>query len=81
VTTWRGRHKVVAEIIRKRIVSGVLKPRCRIPSQSETTEEFKASARTIGHPVASLRERDHLGTLPYKGSYVQPPGHWQGSAE
>jgi DNA-binding GntR family transcriptional regulator len=81
VTTWQGRHEVVTEILRKRIVSGVLKPRCQISSQSEMTEEFKVSARTIGHAVASLRERNHLRTLPYRESYAQPPGHWQGGTE
>jgi DNA-binding GntR family transcriptional regulator len=71
------RYVQVAEAIRERITSGKLKPRRRIPSQSELATEFEVSARTIALAIASLRDRNYLWTLPHKGSYARPPEDWR----
>jgi len=78
--TAQRQHEKIAEIIRKRITNGELKPSRRIPSQSKMAEEFGVSVRTITLAIALLRERSYVWTLPHKGSYARPPEHWQQDA-
>ena len=63
--------------IRDRIHSGQYKPRRRIPSQSEMTEEFSVSGRTIAYVIGELRETGYVWTLPHKGSYARPREDWR----
>jgi DNA-binding GntR family transcriptional regulator len=75
--TKQKEHERIADIIRERITSGQLKPRRRIPSQSEMAEEFAVSGRTIALAIASLREHNYVWTLAHKGSYARPQEDWR----
>lgn len=77
----KPRYEQIAEFIQARIMSGELKPRRRIPSHHQMAKEFDVSASTVFRAVASLRERNYLWTLPYKGSYVRPSEDWRKEAQ
>jgi DNA-binding GntR family transcriptional regulator len=70
-------YERVAEIVRDRITHGELKPRRRIPSQSEMAEEFGVSVHAVWRVIAYLRERGYVWTLPNKGTYARPSEDWR----
>ncbi|CAM3924902.1 GntR family transcriptional regulator [Nocardiopsis gilva] len=63
-------YKQVARVIRGRIKSGELKPRDRIPSESQMVAEYGIARDTARQAVALLRSEGWVITLPQRGTFV-----------
>lgn len=63
-------YRQVAEILRRRIVSGKYLPDTRIPTESELVKEFEVARSTARRAVGVLREEGLIYTVPSRGSYV-----------
>jgi DNA-binding GntR family transcriptional regulator len=68
-------YRQIAEIIKRRILSGHYKPNTRIPTESELVETYEVARTTARRAVAALRDEGLVYTVPQRGTYVaQPPG-------
>jgi GntR family transcriptional regulator len=63
-------YRQIAEILRRRIVSGKYPSDTRIPTESELVEEFEVARTTARRAVSVLREDGLIYTVPNRGSYV-----------
>ncbi|WP_028648544.1 winged helix-turn-helix domain-containing protein [Nocardiopsis sp. CNT312] len=63
-------YQQVARAIRDRIKSGDLKPRDRIPSESELVAEHGIARETARRGIALLRSEGWVVTLPQRGTFV-----------
>jgi GntR family transcriptional regulator len=68
-------YRQIAEIIRRRIVSGQYRPHTRIPTESELVETYEVARTTARRAVSALRDEGLVYTVPQRGTYVaeQPP--------
>ena len=69
-------YKQVAAAIRERIKRGELRPRDRIPSESQMVAEHGIPRDTARAAVALLREEGWVVTLPQRGSFVADRESW-----
>lgn len=63
----------LADILRRRILSGAIPPGAAIPSESQLHDEFGLAQGTIRKAVALLRAEDLVVTVMGRGSYVVNP--------
>lgn len=73
----KPRHRVLAEILRKNILSGKWPPNSMIPPEMELCKEFEASRTTIRKALETLTLEGFIVRKPRKGTWVREParGH------
>lgn len=64
-------YKQIAEIIRRRIVSGEYPRGSRLPTESEMVETWEVARTTARRAIALLREEGLIETVAQRGSYVR----------
>ncbi|GLW65780.1 hypothetical protein Arub01_40240 [Actinomadura rubrobrunea] len=67
-------YQQIGRIIRRRILSGELRPGQRIPSEQALVEEFGVARETARRAVAWLRDQGLVHTAPQRGSFVTTDG-------
>jgi GntR family transcriptional regulator len=67
----------VRDALRTDILSGVLAPDARLPSESELIERFGVSRITVRQALAELQASGLVRTVNGKGSFVTQPGRRQ----
>jgi GntR family transcriptional regulator len=69
-------YRQIAEILRRRILSGQYPPDSRIPTESELVEAYEVARTTARRAVGVLRDERLVYTVPQRGTYVsrQPDG-------
>jgi DNA-binding GntR family transcriptional regulator len=67
-------YRQIAEILKRRIMSGQYPPHTRIPTESELVEAFEVARTTARRAVSALRDEDLVYTVPQRGTYVAGPG-------
>lgn len=69
----------VADIITRRIETGILQPNRPVPSELQLQQEFGIARGTARKSIGVLRERGLVVTVPGRGSYVRErPGQPKG---
>ena len=63
-------YRQIAEIIKRRILSGQYPPNTRIPTESELVEAFEVARTTARRAVGALRDEGFVYTVPQRGTYV-----------
>jgi GntR family transcriptional regulator len=63
-------YRQIAEIIKRRILSGQYPPNTRIPSESELIETFEVARTTARRAVKALRDEGLVYTVAQLGTYV-----------
>ena len=63
----------VADILRRRILTGRLAPDDRLPSEAEIIELYGVGRKTARSAVKVLRDEGLVYTVSQRGSYVLPP--------
>jgi GntR family transcriptional regulator len=69
-------YQQVAAIVRERIKAGALRPRDRIPSESEMVRDHGVARDTARQAVALLRDEGWVMTMPQRGSFVADRKSW-----
>ncbi|GGK72708.1 hypothetical protein Ppa06_31100 [Planomonospora parontospora subsp. parontospora] len=64
----------VAEIIRRRISDGAIRPGSAVPSESKLRKEFGIARTTARRAVRVLRDEGLVHAIPGEGTFVGPPG-------
>jgi GntR family transcriptional regulator len=64
----------LADLLRKRIVSGKIGPRQPLPSNKALVQTYGVARGTAERAVAVLREEGLVRTVPGKGVFVVPEG-------
>ena len=72
------KYRQLADIMRRRILSGELAPRRPLPSKKQVMQEFGVSAGTWDRAVLLLREDGLVHTVMGLGIYVRPREEWPG---
>ena len=62
----------LADLLRKRIMSGELAPRRPLPSNKALVQEYGVARGTADRAVAVLRSEGLVRTVPGKGVFVVP---------
>nr|WP_318783705.1 GntR family transcriptional regulator [Plantactinospora soyae] len=65
-----AKFEAVAAAVRRSVESGAFPPGSRVPSESELSEQFRASVGTVRQALRVLESRGLLVSLPGKGRYV-----------
>jgi DNA-binding GntR family transcriptional regulator len=74
-------YRQIAEILKRRILSGQYPPDSRIPTESELVEAYEVARTTARRAVGVLREEGLVYTVPQRGTYVaRQPGGRTGQA-
>lgn len=63
-------YRQIAEIIKRRILSGQYPPHTRIPTESELVDTYEVARTTARRAVSALREEGLVYTVPQRGTYV-----------
>ena len=69
-------YQQVAAIVREQIKAGALRPRDRIPSESEMVRDHGVARDTARQAVALLRDEGWVMTMPQRGSFVADRESW-----
>lgn len=67
-TVWQQMY----DILRKRIETGVYKPRMPLPSITHLEQEFGVARGTVRKVLGKLKDDGLLRAIPGKGTYVSP---------
>ena len=68
-------YRQIADILKRRILSGQYPPDSRIPTESELVEVYEVARTTVRRAVGALRDEGLVYTVPQRGTYVaQLPG-------
>jgi GntR family transcriptional regulator len=70
------KYQQLADIMRRRILSGEIAPRHPLPSKAQVIGEFGVSAGTWDRAVQVLRDEGLVHTVLGKGIYILPPENW-----
>jgi GntR family transcriptional regulator len=63
-------YRQIAEILKRRILSGQYPPDSRIPTESELVEAYEVARTTARRAVGALRDEGLVYTVPQRGTYV-----------
>jgi GntR family transcriptional regulator len=63
-------YRQIAEILKRRIMSGQYPPDSRIPTESELVEAYEVARTTARRAVGVLRDEGLVYTVPQRGTYV-----------
>lgn len=63
-------YRQIAEIIKRRILSGQYPPNTRIPTETELVETYEVARTTARRAVKVLRDEGLVYTVPQRGTYV-----------
>lgn len=64
------------ETLRRRILDGTYRPRTKIPSLKQLTQEFGVGLNTARHAVDVLEEQGYVLPVSSLGTFVIPPDAW-----
>ena len=67
-------YRQIAEILKRRILSGQYPPNSRLPTESELVEAYEVARTTARRAVGALREAGLVYTVPQRGTYVAQTG-------
>ena len=68
----------VADILRRRILTGRLAPDDRLPSEAEIIELYGVGRKSSRSAIKVLRDEGYVRTVPQRGTYVSPREEWPG---
>ncbi len=71
----------LADLLRKRILSGKLGPRQPLPSNKALVQEYGVARGTAERAVAVLRNEGLVRTVPGKGVFVVPESERKGTQQ
>ncbi len=63
-------YRQIAEILKRRILSGQYPSNSRIPTESELVETYEVARTTARRAVGVLRDEGLVYTVPQRGTYV-----------
>lgn len=64
------------ETLRERIVDGTYRPRSKIPSLNQLTQEFGVGLNTARHAIEDLETQGYLKAVKSLGTFVTPAEEW-----
>lgn len=67
-TVWQQMY----DILRKRVETGVYKPRMPLPSITHLEQEFGVARGTVRKVLGKLKDDGYLRAIPGKGTFVVP---------
>ncbi len=67
-------YRQVADVLRRRIASGELRPNRPVPSETQLEAEFEIARGTARKAIAVLRADGLVVTIPGRGTFVNPLG-------
>jgi DNA-binding GntR family transcriptional regulator len=70
------KHVQIADILRERIRSGMLRPRLPVGSEPALMQEFGVARDTVRKAIRLLRDEGYLVTQPGMGSFVRDEEDW-----
>ena len=70
------KYRQLADIMRRRILSGDIPPHRPLPSKKQMMQEFGVSAGTVDRAVAVLREEGYVHTVIGLGIFVKAREEW-----
>ncbi|MER6577316.1 GntR family transcriptional regulator [Nonomuraea sp. NPDC001023] len=62
----------MCDVLRKRIQTGVYKPRMPLPSITHLEQEFGVARGTVKKVLNKLKEDGYIRAIPGKGTFVVP---------
>lgn len=68
-----AKYKQIKEELKKKMVSGVLRPGDRIPSEAQLCKQYEVSRITVSRAIHDLVESGHLSRIQGKGTFVKDP--------
>jgi GntR family transcriptional regulator len=70
------KHVQIADVLRSRIRSGVLKPRLPVGSEPSLMGEFGVARDTVRKAIGLLRDDGYVVTQPGMGTFVRDQQDW-----